>query len=129
MDRKANGTFAPGVSGNPGGRPKQLTEVVELSRAKTTEVIDTLHKIVQDTDQPTRDRVRAGDILLSRAWGLPTATVEQLIEDRRDYEPSPRPSAAELLADWRKRAGRDEKPADDIGEQVDAADPAAASPK
>jgi Family of unknown function (DUF5681) len=40
--------FKPGVSGNPGGRPKALVSVVALAREHTRASIDTLKKITTD---------------------------------------------------------------------------------
>ena len=92
MDRKANGQFRRGVSGNPGGRPKQVAEVVELARQLTPDAISCLTSIMQDYDQPPAARVRAADILLQRAWGAPVATVDQTVRHER-----PRSTAADLL--------------------------------
>ena len=39
--------FEPGHSGNPGGRPKGLTQVRELARAHTEAAIAALVKIMQ----------------------------------------------------------------------------------
>ena len=115
MDRKANGTFAPGTSGNPGGRPAQLSQVIELARAKTTKMVETLTDIVLDTDQPTRDRVKAADIVLCRGWGQPVATLDTTIEDKRPHE-RVKVSSADVLANYRVPP---EKPSDDAaGQQV-----------
>jgi len=75
VDRKANGQFAAGVSGNPGGRPAQLAEVAELARARSPKVIETLYNIVLDPDQPTGARVTAAQTLLDRGYGKPQASV------------------------------------------------------
>ena len=40
--RLRSGQFAPGQSGNPGGRPKDEHRVAELARSYTAEAIDTL---------------------------------------------------------------------------------------
>ena len=37
-----SGKFAPGQSGNPGGRPKDEYRVAELARSCTVEAIETL---------------------------------------------------------------------------------------
>ena len=37
-----SGKFAPGQSGNPGGRPKDEYRVAELARSYTVEAIETL---------------------------------------------------------------------------------------
>ena len=76
MDRKANGQFQAGVSGNPGGRPAQLAEVAELARARSPKVIETLYNIVLDDKHPTGARVSAAQTLLDRGYGRPQASVD-----------------------------------------------------
>lgn len=61
--------FQPGQSGNPGGRPKAVREVVELARAHTVAAITALADIVQDSGAPPAARVTAADKLLERGWG------------------------------------------------------------
>lgn len=70
------GTFPPGHSGNPSGRPKALVAVEEAARQHTPAAIETLGAIMQDATQPTAARVRAAEILLDRAWGRPRQAVE-----------------------------------------------------
>ena len=42
LHRSKSGQFAPGQSGNPGGRPKDEHRVGELARSYTREAIETL---------------------------------------------------------------------------------------
>ena len=42
-----SGQFAPGVSGNPGGRPKDEARVAELARSYTAEAIDALVELMR----------------------------------------------------------------------------------
>lgn len=62
------GKFAPGQSGNPGGRPKDEHRVADLARSYTTEAIETLVDLMRNA---TEDRVRgtAAQALLDRGWG------------------------------------------------------------
>jgi hypothetical protein len=80
--------FAPGVSGNPGGRPKAVGEVRDLARQHTANVIKRLNKLSKFADTDAA-RVAACKELLDRAWGkapqeikadvsLSTLTDEQL---------------------------------------------------
>ena len=68
------GQFAPGVSGNPGGRPKDEARVAELARSYTAEAIDTLVELMRHGKD---DRVRgtAAQALLDRGWGKPKVEV------------------------------------------------------
>lgn len=63
--------FRPGQSGNPGGRPKALREVMDLARAKTEAAVETLAGIMADGSAPPAARVSAAIALLDRGWGRP----------------------------------------------------------
>ena len=66
--------FAKGVSGNPGGRPKDIVHVKELAREYTAQAVKTLAAIMCDSEEPVAARVRAAESLLNRAWGTPEST-------------------------------------------------------
>ena len=72
--RTQSGQFAPGSSGNPGGRPKDEARVAELARSHTIEAIDTLVELMRHGKD---DRVRgtAAQALLDRGWGKPKVEV------------------------------------------------------
>lgn len=93
ITRKTRGQFAPGVSGNPGGRPKELFHVRELAQERTSEAIETLTQIMR-TGTPDGARVRAAEALLDRAWGRSEQGIVL-------SEPKPKVD----LADVRKRLG------------------------
>ncbi len=61
--------FPKGESGNPGGRPKALREVLDLARAHTVRAIERLAELVESGDEGIA--LRAADVLLDRAWGKP----------------------------------------------------------
>ena len=67
--------WGKGVSGNPGGRPKEVAHVKELARTFTEEAIRTLAEIMGDSSAPHSARVKASESLLDRAWGKAEATV------------------------------------------------------
>ena len=49
---RSSTTFKPGVSGNPGGRPKVLSEVRDLAREHTVAAMDTLVSIMCNGKSP-----------------------------------------------------------------------------
>ena len=72
--RLRSGQFAPGQSGNPGGRPKDEHRVAELARSYTVEAIDTLVELMRD-GKDERVRGTAAQALLDRGWGKAKAEV------------------------------------------------------
>ena len=66
--RLRSGQFAPGQSGNPGGRPKDEHRVAELARSYTLEAINTLVDLMRD-GKDERMRGTAAQALLDRGWG------------------------------------------------------------
>jgi hypothetical protein len=75
------GTFKPGESGNPGGRPKALVDVIDLARAHTPAAIASLARIAGDEKQPSAAIVAASIALLDRGWGKPTQPNEHTGKD------------------------------------------------
>lgn len=61
--------FEKGISGNPGGRPKEVAEVRELARKYTDEAVETLVSIMQDVKSPANARIAAATALLDRGYG------------------------------------------------------------
>jgi hypothetical protein len=68
------GTFAPGQSGNPGGRPKEAAEVKALAREHGAEAIAKLVLLLRDDDK--RTALAAAQALLDRGYGKPGQSVE-----------------------------------------------------
>ena len=92
-NRTKTGQFAPGSSGNPGGRPKDEYRVAELARSYTTEAIETLADLMKHSKD---DRVRgtASQALLDRGWGK--ANVTMRFNEKHDYLEALK-AAAELI--------------------------------
>lgn len=63
--------FAPGQSGNPSGRPKDVGHVKELARAHTEAAIRALVEALGDE----KTKVPAAVALLDRGWGKPAQAV------------------------------------------------------
>ena len=68
LQRSKSGQFAPGQSGNPGGRPKDEHRVGELARSYTLEAIETLIDLMRH-GRDERVRGTAAQALLDRGWG------------------------------------------------------------
>src|SRR5262249_49138624 len=80
------GGFQPGVSGNPGGRPKEVREVKVLARERTATAIETLTKIMEDPKAPPAARVAACRELLDRGYGRPESALTAKIETTQPTE-------------------------------------------
>ena len=70
--RNENGRFAPGTSGNPGGRPRMAKEARDLIEALAPELVMILMELARDTTQPGRVRIQAATALLDRRFARPT---------------------------------------------------------
>jgi hypothetical protein len=69
--RDAYGRFVPGVSGNPGGRPRGAYALREQVRTMTPELVKELFAIALDSRAPAGARVKATAVLLDRGFGRP----------------------------------------------------------
>lgn len=67
-------TGKKGVSGNPGGRPKGVLEVIHLARENTPAIIRRLTEIVLHSKNESAV-VAACKLLLDRGWGQAPASV------------------------------------------------------
>ena len=61
--------FQPGVSGNPGGRPKGVVSRIREQTNDGAELVDFLVQVVRDETEPTRVRIEAAGELLDRGFG------------------------------------------------------------
>ena len=104
---KRSTSFKPGQSGNPGGRPKVIAEVVELAREQTKEAVDALTKIMKDKKSPPAAIVSAATAILDRGWGKPLQNM--LLDDRRSIKEL---TNAELTAILRDEEGGSDGAAD-----------------
>jgi hypothetical protein len=67
--------WQPGQSGNPNGRSKVAAEVRALARQHCPEAIDTLVRLMRESDDE-RVRLSAAESLLDRGVGKPAQAVE-----------------------------------------------------
>lgn len=66
------GSFKPGQSGNPGGRPKRTQEerdALEAIRKLSAEVPGKLREMLCDPHTPPAVRLRVCELILDRAYG------------------------------------------------------------
>ncbi|MCJ2067270.1 hypothetical protein MKK75_00340, partial [Methylobacterium sp. J-030] len=61
--------FAPGRSGNPGGRPRLPDDVKQLARGYTREAPETLAGLLRTDEATAAAPVTASSHLTDRAWG------------------------------------------------------------
>ena len=71
----ANPGWAKGVSGNPGGRPKQDVKILDLCRKHSLEAVGVLVEIMRDKDAPSTARLGAAQAVLDRGWGRPAQII------------------------------------------------------
>lgn len=80
MPDAAHKGFKPGVSGNPGGRPRGLARVArEKVGDDGSKIIDFWIEVMDDPTQDAGRRLEASKLLAERGWGKPAGF--QLIED------------------------------------------------
>lgn len=80
--RDPGGRFLSGASPNPGGRPRNVSSVIELARERTAEAVQTLTDVMHDPACPASARVSAATALLDRAWGRPFSAVNVAVTDK-----------------------------------------------
>lgn len=77
------GRWLPGLSGNPGGRPKEEADKIrDLARLWTADAFETIVDIMLDKNERGATRLKAADHVISRGWGK----VVELKEDEEDVD-------------------------------------------
>lgn len=71
--RASNGRFLPGVSGNPGGRPRNEAAQLAIGRARQLlpDAIENVWKIANDPEVSADVRLRANLAIAERVLGRP----------------------------------------------------------
>ncbi|MCP4620650.1 MAG: hypothetical protein GY844_29945 [Bradyrhizobium sp.] len=77
-ERRANGTFLPGYTANPSGRPKIAEEIKTLAREHAPDAFKRICELLESDDE--RTAFAAAQEILNRAYGRPTQAIEQTIE-------------------------------------------------
>src|SRR5262245_8960979 len=111
--RTEKGRFAPGASGNLGGRPKLPIEMTEMFQAKAPEAFEVLCRHLNAKDP--RVAVAAATQILDRAYGRPVQQVDANINEEGKVRycaevPKPCLTTEEWLAGNPKPAASDSKP-------------------
>ena len=87
MGKAGNPNWVRGISGNPGGRSKELAQQQGAARLEAashaSEVIAYLLKVLRNEDEGTAYRLKAGVELLNRGLGLPQAQVDVDVNVRK----------------------------------------------
>jgi hypothetical protein len=74
-DRPRGRPWAKGISGNPGGRPKAIADLVALARQQTPNALKVLASLMEDINAPASARVAAAKEILDRGWGRSQSSV------------------------------------------------------
>lgn len=80
-NRGNTGKFAPGQTGNPGGRPKLPEELKEAFKALAPEALKTLAHVMANADRDS-DRVKAAEVILDRGYGKATQHIDANVESQ-----------------------------------------------
>ncbi len=108
--RTPSGTFAPGVSGNPTGRPRIPNKIREMAKAYTEQATRVLVDALDATrvvglaaiEVPDHQvRIMAAQAILDRGWGKP-CSVNEMPKD--EDESVSQMSDADLLREAVERA-------------------------
>lgn len=78
-NRTKAGKFAPGCSGNPGGRPKKTDAqraAQEAIQALASDAVELVSAIMRDETAPLPVRLKAAEMVLDRSIGKPISCTD-----------------------------------------------------
>ena len=99
--RDKNGRFLPGISGNPGGRPREVGHVRELAREHSEEAIETLVDLMRHAKSDAA-RGAAAQALLDRGYGKSVAVSTETVDEGQAHL-----DALHEILDRRERIGKE----------------------
>ncbi len=99
--RDKNGRFLPGISGNPGGRPREVGHVRELAREHSDEAIETLVDLMCHAKSDAA-RGAAAQALLDRGYGKSVAVSMETADEGQAHL-----DALHEMLDRRERIGKE----------------------
>jgi len=67
--KKNSTSFKPGQSGNPSGAGRMPVEFKDLAKGYSRDALKVVIDIMQDNKASQKDRLRASDMIMDRAWG------------------------------------------------------------
>lgn len=92
--RNADGTFVPGHSGNPGGRPKKSTRLLEMGEYAEEQI----YKMMQNPKTPRGIRVDLYKYVHDKAFGRATQAVD--VDGKMDQTVSTTVKFEGVLDEW-----------------------------
>lgn len=98
------GTFQ---KGNPGGkgRPKPQYDIIGMAKKASPEIMQSLIALALDTSIKAETRIRAGEVVLNRAYGMPRQAVDVKNEGMPMFVALLPPTAANADA-WAAKAAQ-----------------------
>lgn len=115
--RTTRGTFAPGQSGNPGGRVGLPADIRARLEAAAPEAVDRLIELVRSEDD--RVALAASEALLSRLFGKPAQAVDATITKQTDIGQAHLRILQELAATREARLAQEREEARRTAETVE----------
>lgn len=78
-NRGNTGKFAPGQTGNPGGRPKLPEELKEAFKALAPRALEVLADVMNNGVRDS-DKVKAAEVILDRGYGKATQPIDATLD-------------------------------------------------
>jgi hypothetical protein len=86
---KGNPNWKKGVSGNPGGRPKAVKELLERARKMTPAALDLWESLLEDENADMKVRLEASKLVAAYGLGRPGLVESEEEESKQVARISP----------------------------------------